>query len=135
MRMTEQAGSVVLLSAADARASLAERLQRPGRRVACYDSLAELFRGEPVSTIEVLVVQCRDVPNGVLLATLGRLAVEHPGIAKVAVLQGEPPLPMASYLTACGVDLVWPDSVEAGTDRLATLVERIHEGTKWIAMR
>ncbi len=133
--MTEEAGSVVLLSEADARASLAERLARPGRRVACYESMADLVRREPASTIEVLVVQCRDTPNGLLLAALGRLAVEHPGLPKVALLTNEPPLAVASYLTACGVDLVWPDAVEEGTDRVATLVERIHEGTKWIAMR
>ncbi len=135
MGMTEEAGSVVVLSAAEARPSLAERLTKPGRRVACYGSMDELLRDEAVTAMEALVVQCRDVPNGVLLAALGRLAVEHPGLPKVAVLESAPPLPVASYLTACGVDLVWPESVEAGTDRLATLVERIHEGTKWIALR
>ncbi len=133
--MTEEAGSVVLLSEPDARATLAERLARPGRRVACYESMADLVRREPVSSIEVLVMQFRDTPNGLLLAALGRLAVEHPGLPKVALLASEPPLPVASYLAACGVDLVWPEAVEEGTDRLATLVERIHEGTKWIALR
>ncbi len=134
MGMTQEAGSVVVLSESEALPSLAQRLASPGRRVACYGSMDELLRDEPVMAMEALVVQCREVPNGVLLAALGRLAVEHPGLPKVAVLESAPPLPVASYLTACGVDLVWPE-VEEGTDRLATLVARIHEGTKWIAMR
>ncbi len=135
MGMTQEAGSVVVLSESQALPSLAERLAKPGLRVVWYGSMDALLRGEPVAALEALVVQCREVPNGVLLAALGRLAVEHPGLPKVAVLESMPPLAVASYLTACGVDLVWPESVEAGTDRLATLVERIHEGTKWIALR
>ncbi len=133
--MSQEAGSLVVLSESGAVSSLAERLMRAGGRVACYGSMAELLRDEPIPAMQALVVHCREAPNGVLLAGLGRLAVEHPGLPKVAVLEGAPPLAVASYLTACGVELVWPDSVEAGTDRLATLVERIHEGTKWIALR
>ena len=133
--MSQDAGSVVLLSDSEAMPSLAERLARPGRRVACYDSLEDLVRDEPVSAIEVLVLQWREMPNGVLLAALGRMTVDHPGLQKVAVMDSAPPLPVASYLTACGVDLVWPGRSEDGPDRLSTLVERIHEGTEWIATR
>lgn len=133
--MTEEAGSVVLLSKSEGQTAVAERLTRPGRKVACYDSMEELARTRPLSSIELLVVQWGDMPNGVLLAALGRLAVEHPGVAKVAVMDNPPPLPVASYLVACGVDLVWPGSAEAGADRLTLLAERIHEGTEWIATR
>ncbi len=135
MGTSQEAGPVVVLSESGAASSLAEQLVRAGGRVACYGSMAELLRDEAVPAMAALVVQSREVPNGVLLAGLGRLAVEHPGLPKVAVLESAPPLAVASYLTACGVELVWPESAEAGTDRLAMLVERIHEGTKWIALR
>ncbi len=133
--MTENAGSVVLLSETGAQTTVAQRLTRPGREVVCFDGMEELVQARPLSSIELLVVQWRDMPNGVLLAALGRLAVEHPGLAKVAVMDSPPPLPVASYLAACGVDLVWPGSAEPGTDLLVTLAERIHEGTEWIATR
>jgi hypothetical protein len=79
------------------------------------------------------VLHFRPLPKGILLATLGRMSVEYPGMEKVAVLDGPPPLPIAEYLTACGVRLLWDGTTEEGTDRLASIVDMLHERTGWIA--
>jgi hypothetical protein len=81
----------------------------------------------------VLVLHFRPIPKGILLATLGRMSIEYPAMQKVAVLDSRPPLLIAEYLTACGVKLLWDDAMGEGTDRLASVVNTLHERTRWIA--
>ena len=132
--MTQDAGSVVLLSRRESVPELMARLAQPAGSVAWYGSLEELVRGRAVSSIDVLVVHCGAQPSGLLLAALGRMAVESPGVQKVVVLDAPPPLAIAGYLTSCGVDVVWPGS-EDGLDRLGMVVTRMKEGTKWLVLR
>ncbi len=132
--MTQDAGSVVLLSKRESVPELTARLAQPAGSVAWYGSLEDLVRGRSVSSIDVLVVHCGVQPSGLLLAALGRMAVENPGVQKVVVLDARPPLAIASYLTSCGVDVVWPGA-DDGLDRLGTVVERMKEGTKWLVLR
>ncbi|HEX9105852.1 MAG TPA: hypothetical protein VF832_01455 [Longimicrobiales bacterium] len=113
---------------------LTARLAQPAGSVAWYGSLEELVRGRSVSSIDVLVVHCGAQPSGLLLAALGRMAVENPGVQKVVVLDAPPALSIASYLTSCGVDMVWPGASD-GLDRLGLVVDRMREGTGWAVLR
>ena len=130
---TRKDGSTVLLSDAEGAPGLAARLAARTGPAAWYPSVAEMVRRQPLSSISVLVLHFRPLPKGILLATLGRMSVEYPGMEKVAVLDGPPPLPIAEYLTACGVRLLWDGTTEEGTDRLASIVDMLHERTRWIA--
>ena len=123
--------SVVVLSESDAAPSLAARLATPAPP--SYASVEGLMRDQPLSSIAVLVVQTRALPSAMLLVTLGRIGLEYPAMQKVVVMDGPPPLPVAGYLTACGVDLVWAGGREAGTDQLAAVVDRMRERSQWIA--
>ena len=98
---------------------------------AWYSSLAEMMKRQPLSSVSVLILNFRPLPKGILLATLGRMSLEYPAIQKVAVLDGPPPLPIAEYLTACGVKLLWDGATEE--DQLASVVNTLHERTRWIA--
>lgn len=122
-----------MLSDADGFGSLAGRLAACGHAVMLYASLEELLREHPLSSIGVLVVHGRPVPKGVLLATLGRMNLEYPRMQKVAVMEGPLPLPIAEYLTACGVDLVWSESREEAVEGLVKVLERVHERAGWLA--
>jgi hypothetical protein len=126
-------GSTVLLSDADEAPQLAAALAARTGPAAWYTSLGELLTKRPLSTVSVLVLHCHALPKGTLLATLGRMHVEYPGMQKVAVLDEPPPLPIAEYLTSCGVSLLWNGGSEEGAERLASVVHQLHERTRWIA--
>ncbi|MEJ2187331.1 MAG: hypothetical protein P8Z36_15575, partial [Gemmatimonadota bacterium] len=79
------------------------------------------------------VLHCRPLPKGVLLAALGRMHVEYPGMQKVAVMDSPPPLPIAEYLTACGVDLIWTQKGDGDVGHLGEVLERMYERTRWAA--
>jgi hypothetical protein len=100
--------------------------------VTWYATLEELVKEQPLSSIAVLVADSRKMLMGTLLVTLGRLNVEYPRMQKVALMEGPPPLPVAGFLTACGVDLVWEGSGEEKTERLTSIVEQMHERTPWV---
>lgn len=131
--MAQAAGSTVLLSDSRDAPWLARQLAAPGGPVACYANLEELLRAQPMSSIDVLVVWFRPLPRGVLLAMLGRMTVDYPGMQKVAVLEGPLPLPVVEYLTGCGIDLVCTASREETLDRLRSVVHRMRERRGWIA--
>lgn len=130
---TRKDGSTVLLSDAEGAPGLAARLAARTGPAAWYPSVAEMVQRQPLSSVSVLVLHFRPLPKGILLALLGRMSLEYPGMEKVAVLDAPPPLPIAEYLTACGVRLLWDGTSEAGTDRLAAIVDKLHERTGWIA--
>ncbi|HET9440002.1 MAG TPA: hypothetical protein VFO52_07510 [Longimicrobiales bacterium] len=73
----------------------------------------ELTRAKSLSTVQRLVVTTPAQPKGDLLVALGRVSVEYPDMQKVAVMAGQPPLPVAVYLAARGVQMNWP---ERGSD-------------------
>jgi hypothetical protein len=127
-------GSTVLLSDAEGEAAqLAELLSARCAPATCYSSVAELVGTQPLSSISVLVLHFRPLPKGILLATIGRMNLEYPAMQKVAVLESTPPLLIAEYLTACGVDLLLDGATDDGAEQLASVVNRLHERTRWIA--
>jgi hypothetical protein len=128
-------GSTVLLSdERDGPALTAELSARVGA-AEFYRNVGELLERRPLSSISVLIVVYRPVPKGVLLATLGRMNLEYPAIQKVVLVEGRLPLPIAEYLTACGVAVVHCDSGETPgvADRLAPVIRQLDERTQWIA--
>lgn len=126
-------GSTVVLSDAKEASTLTALLAARTGRAACYASVGELVRTQPLSSVSVLVLRFHEVPKGVVLATLGRMSVEYPEIQKVVVLDAPPPLPIAEYLTACGVSLIWGGNEEDEAERIASVVNQLHERTRWIA--
>jgi len=126
-------GSTVLLSDAKEAPALAANLAALSGPAAHYSSVAELVNRHPLASISVLVLYFQTLPKGLLLAILGRMNVEYPAMQKVAVLDQQPPLPIAEYLTSCGVNLMWNAATPEGRERLATVVNNLHEGTPWIA--
>lgn len=127
-----ETATTVLLSDEEAAPTLAARLASEEGQVPWYASIGDLVRARPLSSVGVLVIHFRPVPNGVLLAALGRMNVEYPGIQKVAVMEDPLPLPIAEYLTSCGVELFWTQEPGGGTDRLAEFVDSMHERIQWI---
>ncbi len=130
---TRNEGSTVLLSDAEEAPGMAARLADRTGPAAWYPSVAELVQRQPLSSISVLVLHFRPLPKGILLATLGRMSLEYPAMQKVALMDAPPPLPIAEYLTACGVTLLWDGATEEGADQLASVVNTLHEMTRWIA--
>jgi len=126
-------GSTVLLADANEAPQLAAELERRTGPAAWYASVGELLTKRALSSVSVLVLRCHALPKGSLLATLGRMHVEYPGMQKVAVLDEAPPLPIAEYLTSCGVSLLWNGGSEEDAERLASVVSQLHERTRWIA--
>jgi hypothetical protein len=131
--MAHETESTVLLSDPEAGPDLAAELAPADHEIAWFTSMEELVRARPLSSIAVLVLHCRPLPKGVLLAALGRMNLEYPGMQKVAVMDGPPPLPIAEYLTACGVDLIWAQKGAEGVGDLGALLERMYERTRWLA--
>jgi len=130
---TPTIGSTVLLSDADAAPTLAADLAAVRGPAACYSSVAELVRWHSLSSISVLVLYFQALPKGILLAILGRMNVEYPAMQKVALMDEQPPLPIAEYLTACGVNLLWNAATPEGRQKLASVINNLHESTPWIA--
>ncbi len=86
-----------------------------------------------LESISVLVLLFRPLPAGVLLATLGRMNLEYPQVQKVVVLDAPPPLPIAQYLTACGVDLIsCVPGDEKGANQLASVVQDLKTRAAWL---
>ena len=127
---TREPESTVLLSDVEVASELAATLEAAGEEVACYSTIGDLVRERSLSSVEVLVLHFRPLPKGVLLAALGRLKHEYPGMQKVAVMDNPVPLPIAEYLTECGVDFIW--SKEEGIDCLSGVVDDMHERTRWL---
>jgi len=128
-------GSTVLLSdESDGPELMAELCARVGA-AEFYRNVGELLERRPLSSISVLIVVSRPLPKGVLLATLGRMNLEYPAIQKVVLVEGLPPLPIAEYLTACGVAVIQCDPGETPgvAERLAPVIRRLDERTQWIA--
>lgn len=130
---TRRGGTTVLLGDEGTAERLARSLPatEPVKR---YASVGRMVAEEPLDTVAVLVLAPRGLPMGALLATLGRMSLEFPAMQKVAVLDGPPPLPLAGYLAACGVDLVWGGAPDEGSAAaLASVVHRMHERAPWLA--
>jgi len=119
--------AAVMLSDSTVGNSVAMTLSRPSCRVSCYTNLEDLLDEHPPGSIPVLIFHLRSRPKGNLLVVIGRLAVEHPAVQKVAVTAVPLPLEVAGYLAACDVDLV--PMAQDGEDaiQLESIVSRMHE--------
>lgn len=122
-----QERAAVMLSDSPDGMTIADQLSRDSCRVACYTSLEQLFAAHPPASIPVLIFHLYRRPRGNLLVVIGRLAVEHPGIQKVAVTLAPLSLEVAEYLAACGVDLVPMEPDGPDPTHLASLVRQMHE--------
>ena len=111
---------------------IAGKALRGARRIG---SVAELVGLPALPSVAVLVLDTRPVPTGRLLAALGRLNLEYPGIEKVAVLSGDPPLEVVTYLTSCGVHILfdWSGDESDPERQMESVVARLKERARWNA--
>lgn len=130
--LTRVRRSTVLLSEEERQAALAAALQEGTEEPRCFSSLTELLGCEPLSSIGVFVLHSKPVPRGMILVTLGRLNLEYPGMQKVALLEGVPPLPVAEYLASCGVDILLEERSEDGPELLGASLDKLRERTRWV---
>jgi len=122
--------NVVVLSEDEAAMQHIAHASARTSKVKRYATMQELIDAEPLSSIAVLIIAAQ--PKGVLLALLGRIHVEFPALQTIALMDAPPALPVASYLAACGVDLVWRQAGQDSTDKLAAVVDRTCERAKWL---
>lgn len=115
----------VMLSDSTAGPVMAQGLTERRCPVACYTRFDDLVRHQPLGSIPVLIIHLRRPPKGSLLGTIGRMAHEFPAMQKVAVTETPLSLPVAGYLAACEVDLLWPDAGGQDLDQLAAVVDRM----------
>jgi hypothetical protein len=119
--------TAVVLSDSTEGTSVGATLSQRSWRVNSYTSLEQLLSEHAPGSIPVLILHLHSRPKGSLLVVIGRLAVEHPGMQKVALTEVPLPLEVAGFLTACDVDLV---SIKPGghdASQLASIVSRMHE--------
>lgn len=128
-----KAGPVVVLSEADDARAITARLQSSAGDVRWFANVEDLVQQQQLSSVSMLVFEAHAQPQGLLLVALGKMNLEYPAMQKVALLDEEPSLPVARYLTACGVDLICAPSDEERIDRLAVAVDRMQERTKWLS--
>ena len=128
-----ESAKTVLVSDSEAAAPVISKLGLGNRPVAAYTSWKELAGEQSFSSIPVLVLHFHRPPKGIMLIAIARLAHEYPGMQKVAVMDGPLPLPFAGYLTACRVHLIWAGPEREKLDQLASVVDRMHERTQWVA--
>ncbi len=132
--MNHSAGRMVVLSDSEPVPCVAESLMSSSSRsMEWYTTLEELLRARPLSSIAMLVVVSHPLPKGIVLMMLGRMALEYPAMQKAVVMDAAPPLPIAEYLTSCGVDMVWSESGKETIERLAAVIDEMHERSHWIA--
>ena len=127
--------STVLLSKREGRTALARTLGSPRDPARCVESVGDLVRRQPLNSVAVLVLDPGSIPAGILLADVGRLHVEHPGVQKLALLDEDPPLEVVTYLTSCGVDILrrGADEEADGGERLAAVLDDLRERARWSA--
>ena len=70
--------------------------------------VADLIQAAPLCSAETLVVKTPAQPRGDMLAALGRISVEFPNLRKFVVMSAPPSLPVAVFLSSCGVQMNWP---------------------------
>ena len=132
----QDVGSTVLLSEAEDGAAMTADLALRALPATCYPTVADLIQDRPLSSVAVLIMRSPPLPNGRLLVNLAWLNVEYPWMQKLMVVDGMLPLPMAEYLTACGVELVrCKKQGPAGADQLASVVNRLRERNQWLTPR
>ena len=119
--------AAIMLSDSREEPSVVATLWQRSCPVACYTSLERLLEEHPPGSIPVLIFHLHERPKGSLLVAIGRLALEHPGIQKVAMTEAPLPLEVAGYLTACDVDLVSMERDGQDASQLASVVTRMHE--------
>lgn len=123
----QQQAEAVVLSDSPEEPSVAANLSCRDCQVEWYTSLEQLLAEHPPGSIPVLIFHLHDRPKGTLLVVIGKLAVEHPRIQKIAVTEAPLPLEVAGYLTACDVDLVALEPGARNANDLASMLTRTQE--------
>jgi hypothetical protein len=123
--------STVLISE-DADPVLEDCLSKCRAPVRRYETMEELLGSEALDGVDVLILRTRSQPRGVLLAWLAKIALDHPGMQKVVLMEGVPSLPLAKHLTACGFRIIHDDGGKESRS-LPGLVDQMTDRSGWMA--
>lgn len=123
--------STVLISE-DADPVLEDCLSKCRAPVRRYETMEELMNSEALDGIDVLILRTRSTPRGVLLAWLAQIALDHPGMQKLVLMEGVPSLPLAKHLTACGFRIIHDKGGEE-KQSLPGLVDEMTDRSGWMA--
>ena len=127
-----QPDSTVLISE-EGDSVLEDRLSQCRAPVLRFTTMEALMDSEALESVGVLILHTRSAPRGVLLARLAQIALDHPGMQKVALMEGVLSLPLAKHLTACGFRIV-RDEAEGGDESfLPHLVDEMRDRGGWMA--
>ena len=129
--MDTRRSGIVVLSESVAGEALSRAIVERGMDAAWCRDLEELLRGHPLPSLSVLVMHLDPGRKGPLLLAVGRLAVEYPGLQKVAIVEDPLSLPVAVYLTACAVELVRARLDLSSLDGIASAVGQARERQAW----
>jgi len=132
VKVKDEAGFVALVTDTRLAPTLAARMASPATRLLSYPSVEQLVDEQPLGGLRVLVIWTKGVPRGRVLPMLARLNLELPWVQKIALLQTPPPLVLAEYLTACGVEVIWSGSVEERLEQVQVLMNRNDERARWL---
>jgi hypothetical protein len=122
--------STVLISE-DADPVLEDCLSKCRAPVRRYETMQDLMDSEALDGVDVLILRTRSTPQGVLLAWLAQIALDHPGMQKLALMEGVPSLPLAKHLTACGFRIIQDQGKEQQS--LPGLVDQMTDRSGWMA--
>ena len=86
-----------------------------------------VFSFDPGDTVDMVVQEDGERSS----SSLGRMALEHPCMQMIAVLECNLPLVVAEFLTASGVKLNWTHPDDAGLDKVLSMVDRMAEWRGW----
>ncbi len=127
-----QPDSTVLITEEDD-SLLEDRLSQCQAPVIRFTTMEALLDSRTLESVGVLILHTKSAPRGVLLARLAQIALDHPGMQKVALMEGVLSLPLAKHLTACGFRII-RDEAESGNDTfLPQLVDEMRKRGGWMA--
>ncbi len=129
--MNSQPNLIAILEGGPAENALAESLASEGLPIVRFSSPAELSQSDRLSSIAVLVFGVHKGRLGSLLIALSRLSVEYPGMQKLAIVEGELSVTLATYLITCSVKLLEIYLDASGSERIVRAARRILEQRTW----
>lgn len=122
---------IVLLSSSAMAEVLLEAMVQRGLTATWCPDFREMVLRLPIPSLSVLVIDLEQERKGSLLAAVGRMALEYPRVQKVAILEHPPSLPVATYLTACAVELVRTRLDRASLEEIVFMVSEARERQAW----
>lgn len=129
--MASREAGIIVLSESGAGEFLSHAMMQHGLDAAWCKSMGEMLRDHPPPTLSVFVIHIDRDRKGPLLVAAGWMALEHPQVQKIAIV-GEPlTLPIATYLTACSVEVVRARLEPSEVEHVVSVVSQASQRRAW----